>query len=191
MSLKQYYDEQFEGKVFTVDALLNQEYECCTFINCQFEEANLSGVVFINCDFEGCDLSMSKLYDTAFREARFKDCKMLGLRFDDCNSFLLEMHFSSCNLSMSSFYQLKLTGMQFANCNLKEVDFTETDAGKNSFENCEMTNAVFDRSNLEGADFTTSVGFTIDPDVNRIAKAKFSRDGALGLLSKYDIVIEG
>lgn len=43
---------------------------------------------------------------------------------------------------------------------------------------------------MEKADFRTSYNFSIDPDVNRIKKAKFSLDGVRGLLDKYDIQID-
>ena len=53
-----------------------------------------------------------------------------------------------------------------------------------------MAGATFDNSNLEKVDFTTAFNFSIDPEINRIKKAKFSLAGVLGLLNKYDIIIE-
>jgi fluoroquinolone resistance protein len=43
---------------------------------------------------------------------------------------------------------------------------------------------------LEKADFRTSNGYSIDPEMNRIKKAKFSLEGVAGLLDKYDIEVE-
>jgi hypothetical protein len=43
---------------------------------------------------------------------------------------------------------------------------------------------------LEKADFRTSYNYSINPEVNRIKKAKFSTAGIAGLLCKYDIEIE-
>ncbi len=42
----------------------------------------------------------------------------------------------------------------------------------------------------EGVDFRTSFNYSIDPQLNRIKKAKFSLPGIAGLLDKYDIVID-
>jgi hypothetical protein len=46
---------------------------------------------------------------------------------------------------------------------------------------------VFNQSNLEKVDFRTSKNYAIDPENNRIKRAKFSYPDVLGLLDKYDI----
>jgi hypothetical protein len=43
---------------------------------------------------------------------------------------------------------------------------------------------------LERTDFRTSYNYSIDPEINRISKAKFSINGVVGLLGKYNIEIE-
>jgi hypothetical protein len=44
-------------------------------------------------------------------------------------------------------------------------------------------------ANLEKTDFRSSFNYSIDPEVNRIKKAKFDRAGLAGLLDKYDLEI--
>jgi fluoroquinolone resistance protein len=166
------------------------EYEHCDFINCNFSEANLSGAVFSSCKFKDCNLSMAVLAKTSFRNVQFVNCKMLGLRFENCNDFLFEIHVDSCTHNLSSFYKLKLKKMRLKNCTLHEVDFTEADLSASTFDNCDLLNASFDKTILEKADFRTSYNYIIDPENNRIKKAKFSRNGIAGLLNKYDIEIE-
>ena len=78
----------------------------------------------------------------------------------------------------------------FKNCQLKEVDFTESDFSDATFDNCDLNGAVFNLSILERADFETSINYTINPESNRIKKAKFSLSGLPGLLNKYGIVIK-
>jgi len=39
-------------------------------------------------------------------------------------------------------------------------------------------------------DFRTSVNYSLDPERNRIKKARFSLSGIAGLLDKYDIEID-
>jgi uncharacterized protein YjbI with pentapeptide repeats len=80
--------------------------------------------------------------------------------------------------------------MRLKNCTLHEVDFTEADLSASTFDNCDLLNASFDKTILEKADFRTSYNYIIDPENNRIKKAKFSRNGIAGLLNKYDIEIE-
>jgi hypothetical protein len=45
---------------------------------------------------------------TAFRDIKFKGCKMLGLNFEDCNEFGLSFNFENCSLNHSSFYKIKV-----------------------------------------------------------------------------------
>ena len=59
------------------------------------------------------------------------------------------------------------------------------------FDQCNFKDAKFENTILEKADFRTSYNYSIDPDVNRIRKAKFSLPAVVGLLNKYDIEIDG
>jgi uncharacterized protein YjbI with pentapeptide repeats len=58
------------------------------------------------------------------------------------------------------------------------------------FDSCDLSRAVFDHTTLEGVDFRTSCGYSINPEINRIRRAKFSISGILGLLEKYDIDVD-
>ncbi|HKO82951.1 MAG TPA: pentapeptide repeat-containing protein, partial [Chitinophagaceae bacterium] len=116
--------------------------------------------------------------------------KMLGLRFDNCSEFGLAFSFDTCSLNHSSFYQTKIKKTGFRNSQLQEVDFTECDLSQSVFDNCDFTNAKFENTLLEKADFRTSFNYSIDPEINKIKKAKFSLPGVTGLLNKYDIEIE-
>ena len=73
---------------------------------------------------------------------------------------------------------------------LEEVDFSETELTSAQFTDCDLRSAMFDQTNLEKVDFTTSFNYSIDPEANRIRKAKFSKEGVMGLLAKYDIIVE-
>ena len=79
---------------------------------------------------------------------------------------------------------------QFVNCNLEDADFTETEMQQAMFESCNLKNAIFERTNLEKVNFITSINFSIDPEINRLKGAKFSKEGVVGLLQKYQIVVE-
>jgi uncharacterized protein YjbI with pentapeptide repeats len=115
---------------------------------------------------------------------------MLGIHFENCNQFGLSVTFEGCNLSHCSFYQVKLKKTNFKNCSVQEVDFTECDLSNSVFANCDFTNANFENTVLEKADLRTSFNYFIDPEINRIKKAKFSLSGVPGLLRKYDIEID-
>lgn len=68
---------------------------------------------------------MVKLVGTAFRDVNFKECKMFGLQFNDCNEFGQSFRFEGCSLNNSVFYQTSLKKTLFKDSKLIEVDFTE------------------------------------------------------------------
>jgi uncharacterized protein YjbI with pentapeptide repeats len=102
----------------------------------------------------------------------------------------LSFDFDHCNLSLSSFYGLKLRSTNFKECKLEEVEFSDSDFTNAKFIDCELSRAIFQNTVLENADLRSAHNFSIDPEMNRISKAKFSVEGLAGLLDKYDIKIE-
>lgn len=182
--------QNFETLDFRQQPLERGEYENCVFWNCNFEYADVSGFSFNDCEFIGCNLSMVKLVSTAFREVVFKECKMFGFLFNDCNEFGLSFKFDHCLLNNSVFYKTSVKKTFFAHSKLTDVDFTECDLSNSIFNNCDFSGAVFDKTNLEKADFRTSVNYSINPSQNRLKKAKFSRSEIHGLLYCLDIEID-
>jgi fluoroquinolone resistance protein len=183
-------DKTFKNYDFTKTPLVKGEYEKCVFKDCSFSETDLSEYRFGDCEFIGCNLSLVKLIKTVFCDVKFTDCKMLGLHFDKCSDFGLSFLFNNCILNYSSFYKTKIKKTVFKNSQLQEADFTECDMTGSVFDNCDLSRAAFAGTNLEKVDFRTALNYSIDPEINRIKKAKFSFPGVTGLLDKYDIVIE-
>lgn len=183
-------DETFEGVDYTTTPLPNAEYDNCSFIDCNFSGSSLAGSMFIDCELNNCDLSNASLKDTGLKGVRFSHCKLLGLHFMDCSPFLFSVSFSHCQLNYSSFYQMKMEQNIFDHCEMVEVDFTATILRSSVFSHCNLLGAKFDHSNLEKADFRTALNYTIDPEINRLKKAKFSLQGVVGLLQKYDITVD-
>ncbi len=115
---------------------------------------------------------------------------MLGLFFDRCNAFGLSFSFDRCILNHSTFYKTKIKKTTFNHTQLQETDFTECDLTESLFDQCDLLRARFDNTVIEKADFRTAYNYSIDPEINRIKKAKFSIHGISGLLEKYNIVID-
>ncbi len=183
-------EKKFEQIDFTKEPLSHGDYEICSFVNCNFSDINLSGFSFTECEFNGCNLSMAQLGKTAFRDIKFKDCKLVGLHFEHCKQLLFTVDFDHCILNLSCFYNMKLKKTPFKSCNLQEVDFSGADLTDSVFHDCDLSGAVFDNTLLEKTDFRTAYHYIINPEINRIKKAKFSVTGIAGLLKKYDIEIE-
>jgi fluoroquinolone resistance protein len=183
-------DGIFDKIDFSPERLKKGEYQNCTFNNCNFYNSDLTGYIFRECNFKNCDFSLSKIKQTTLCDIRFEDCKLLGIQFHECNSFLFSVRFDRCVLKMSVFYKMRLKKYKFSNCNLEEADFTEADLSNTVFDTCDLHRTVFYNTNLEKADFSTSFNYSFDPERNRIKKARFSKTGALGLLDKYNIELE-
>jgi fluoroquinolone resistance protein len=182
--------QKFEKIDFTSKNLAIGEYENCIFTNCDFANSDLSRIKFIDCEFVSCNLSLAKTIETTLGNVIFKHCKLLGLRFETCNDFGLLLSFEHCKLDNASFYRTKLKKTVFKSSQIREVDFTETDLTGAVFDNCDLEKTVFENTMIEKADFRTSFHYSIDPERNKIKKAKFSLSGIVGLLNKYDIEIK-
>jgi uncharacterized protein YjbI with pentapeptide repeats len=182
----------FEEKHYLkVESLEKGVFERCVFENCNFSEQDVSGSKFSDCSFIACNLSLMSMNLTSFQQVSFVDCKMLGLRFDFCNPFGFSISTERCQLMHSSFFKLNLKKTNFIETDLSQVDFTESNLTEAKFVACNLYQALFSQTMLEKADLRTAVNFSIDPEQNRIKKARFSIEGLQGLLHKYDLQVEG
>lgn len=134
---------------------------------------------------------MVKMTKTVWNDIVFKDCKMLGIRWDVCDPFAFGISLQGCLSGHSSFYGLKLKNAKFQNTQLQEADFTGCDLSGSVFANCDLLDATFDDTNLEKADLSTALHYTIDPERNKVKNARFALSGLPGLLGKYRIKVEG
>lgn len=183
-------DKEFANINFNETGADADGYEQCRFINCNFEEVNLSMIKFVDCVFKGCNLSLVKLGDTVFRDVQFIDCKMLGLHFEHCHAFGLTASFDNCVLNHACFFQLKIKKTTIKNCKLIECDFTEADMSESVLHCNDFNGAIFDHTNLQKADLRGSFNYAINPGINQIKKATFSLHAVAGLLHQYDIKID-
>lgn len=183
-------EETFENIDFTPIPFEQGEYEGCTFNNCNLQNVDLSGSKFIEVEFKDCNLSNAQIANVLFQDVSFGNCKMLGLQFDQCNDFGFSVTFKACVLDHSILYKMKLQRTSFNSCQLKGVDFTEANLKACFMQSCDLSDAIFENTILEKADLRYSYNYSIDPENNRIAKAKFSLQNIIGLLSKYNIEIE-
>lgn len=180
----------YQKENYTETPLPKGEYEQCIFTECDFSNADLSEIIFWECEFIRCNLSLVKVDKTGLRDTRFRECKMLGIPFYKCSEFGFSVGFNGCTLDNSSFVRLKMQKSIFEKCRLRECDFSGTELAGAVFDQCDLLEATFDHTNLEKADLTTSFNYTIDPEENRIKKAKFGLSGLPGLLSRYDIRVD-
>jgi fluoroquinolone resistance protein len=188
--MKEYFENRsFENIDFSKEPLVIADYEECTFSRCDFTETQLNNFAFIQCTFTGCNLSNAKVEGTGFRDVKFIGCKLIGIDFSVSNSSMISLYFEDCIMDYVSLARLHLKKTEFHNCSLIRAFFDDADLSSSVFIRCNLKNAVFGKTNLEKADLSTSYNYSIDPENNRIKKAKFSVPGLPGLLVKYDIII--
>ncbi|PZR24839.1 MAG: hypothetical protein DI535_20740 [Citrobacter freundii] len=185
-----YEDQRYDSIDYTSKELSVGIYEGCIFSNCNFADAVLSEIQFVDCEFRNCNLSMIKVSGTSLNGVLFEGCKMLGINFETCSKSLFKPVFIKCILNYSSFFQCNLRKAKLPDCVFQETDFTEADLTEAVLSNCDLLNAKFERTVLEKADLRTAINYSINPEVNKIKKAKFSWPAVAGLLDKYDIIVD-
>lgn len=183
-------DRVFEKRDFKTNALKIAEYDGCKFVDCNFEEVHLSTFSFTDCIFEDCNLTNVQLNQASFNNVTFINSKLVGVHFYKSGGFTFLVNFIHCQLNLASFYNMNLSGTIFKDCNLQEVDFTDANLTGVNLHHCNLISAIFNDTNLEKADLRTAYNFTIDPELNRLKKAKFSLQNVNGLLEKYEVKIE-
>ena len=181
-------DQLFENIDYTIQSFPKADYEYCTFKSCVFENIDLSDTVFLECNFVNCNLSLACITNTTFGNVTFEACKMLGLRFDSCNRNI-QIVFRNCILDYSSFCGMKLKGVLFRDSKLVEVNFTGADLTFASFAGSDLSGTIFNNTVIVSADFSTARNFEIDPEQNKLQKAKFSSSDLIHLLTKYRLEI--
>jgi fluoroquinolone resistance protein len=165
------------------------DFEGCRFTHCDLGGTELSGINFTECVFEDSNLSGCKILQTTFNDVRFVRCKILGLHFESASQYLFAVGFEHSSLDLSSFYQCKMKKTVFSQSSLQETDFTETVLTEAVFDGCNLRGAKFENTVLEKADLRTAINFSINPEINKVRKARFAYPAVLALLDKYEIVI--
>ncbi|MGG7034743.1 MAG: pentapeptide repeat-containing protein [Flavobacterium sp.] len=180
----------FEKISYTGKKVNNREFEDCVFKNSDFSNCDFSNTTFMDCEFIDCNLSLVQLSGTSLKTVSFKNCKLMGIQFHACTDFLFNVNFQDCVLDYSSFANKKMPKTKFNSCSMKEVSFIGSNLTQSVFENCNLDNSIFNETELARVDFTSAYNYKIDPEFNPMKKAKFSAQGIVGLLDKYDIKIQ-
>ncbi|OIQ16891.1 MAG: hypothetical protein BM557_09065 [Flavobacterium sp. MedPE-SWcel] len=190
MSSKYIIDTEVSNKTFLEDEIMYRDFERCTFTNCDLSQCNYLGTSFIDCDFINCNFTEAKVNYVSLRGVQFTSCNFTEVNFSMCDPLLFRISFDDCILDYAKLYTLKLKGTIFNNCSLIATDFMKTDVTGAVFSNCNMHQAVLIDTIANKADFTSSYNFTIDPEQNKLKKAKFSVEGLKGLLTKHDLIVK-
>lgn len=172
----------------------NKLFENCTFISCNFNGSTFLDCKFVECEFEQCNLSSIILSNTSFAAVVFANSKLLGINWATAKwpqiALSSLINFYACNISHSSFFGLKLAGINLQECKAHDVDFREADLSSSNFFATDLHQAIFMRTNLAAADFTDAINYNIDPTANNLKAAIFSFPDVINLLHHFSIKIK-
>jgi fluoroquinolone resistance protein len=182
-------NKTFEGIIYTGQTIRNREFQSCLFKKCDLSNSDFSHNKFLDCTFDECNLSMIALTGSTLNDVAFTNCKMLGINFSDCLSFLFSVKFDSCILDYCSFMGRKMLKTPFYKSSLKEVTFSQANLTGSSFNGSDLMGAVFNRTDLTSVNFADANNYIIYPELNTIKNAVFSSHGLAGLLTAYQIKI--
>ena len=127
-------------------------------------------------------MSMVKFNGTGLNDVTFKDCKLLGINFSDCEDFMFSVAFEKCVLDYCSFMGKKMVKTKFSDSSMKNMVFTEANLTQAVFSRTDLAGTLFSQTLLKEADFTTAINYAIDPSLNMVKKAKFSTRPNTGTL---------
>lgn len=182
------YDQVFD-QLNAVGRWIGQEFEQCLFKKLDLSRIAFTDTSFINCHFEDCNLTKAELKNTKLYDVSFLNCKLAHVDFGLCNAFGFHVDFQECQLDYTVFLNRKLKKAHFIDCSMKEAHFVKCELTGTEFKQCNLELARFEDNNLTQVDFSSSYNLELDPDDNKVKKARFSLHNLPGLLTKYDLKI--
>ncbi|KTD74969.1 pentapeptide repeat-containing protein [Legionella waltersii] len=190
----EYSDKQFIELDCQSIEIKNNRFEHCVFINCIFDAGFIRQCKFIECGFKSCSMNLVKLTGSSFVETEFTDCKMKGINWTEITfpSVIITspIFLNTCDISYSSFYELKLPGIAIVDCKAHDADFRAADLSNSDLSGTDFENSEFNHTNLKSADFRRSINYRIDPTENNVRDAHFCLPEAISLLASFKIKID-
>ncbi len=184
-----YYNQVFDQLNNIVDPWSGQEFERCVFRKLDLSRVAFNSSNFVNCRFEDCNLTRIELKNTKLHDVSFVNCTLTHVDFSLCNAFAFHADFQECKLDYTVFINRKLKKAHFVDCSLKEAQFLKCELIGTVFKGCNLELAKFEENNLSQADFSSSYNLEMNPDENKLKKARFALHNLPGLLTKYDLII--
>lgn len=183
-----YLNETFNGKDLSESELKEKEFTGCSFEKVNFEKAKLKYVRFENCTFKNCNLGLVKLTGSRFIDCEFFDCKMIGINWTEVEE-PVKIKIENSKIDYSIFFAMDLRRIEITECEAREVNFENADISKGKFNGTNFISSKFKNTNLSASDFREAMNYDINPEFNKIKKAKFSMPEVMTLLQCFDIEI--
>lgn len=189
LNLSEIIERIFKSKNFSSYQWNGKFFLDCSFENCNFTKSVWQNAKFIGCSFSNCNISLIKLDGCRLQDVKFVDCKIVGADFFKCDPAFFSIACLKSFLQYSNFSDLNMKRISFEKCKLKECHFSNALLMEGSFKETELPGTIFHHCDLSKADFSSASQYNINPETNKIKKAKFSLPEAIGLLRGFDIII--
>ena len=183
-------EEELVSLDFSSDDVVGRQYEKCRFKSCTFQETDLRSTVFEACSFLRCSFILPKVNGLVLRNAAFKDSRLIGIPFGECNQFGFNPEFSDCLMDSCVFVDLKMIKKNMPNNHFRNSDFMNCDFREVSFNGCRFENTQFENCDLRDADFREARDYRINPEGNRVKGSRHCLPGALSFLPFLGIELE-
>ncbi|HAH63180.1 MAG TPA: hypothetical protein DCL73_13910 [Treponema sp.] len=180
---------EFTGVHTGAVSLYDAVYTDCTFNGCSFNKTDLTNTTFTDCTFVNCELIMCKIDGTTIDSA-FKSCRLTGINFTEASEYGFSPDFTDCLLDSCVFYDNTLNRTSFLDSTLRNTDFTNCRLKNVDFSGSRFQSAVVLGCSLEGSDFRTASGYSIDPSANKLKGARFSLPEAASFFRYIGVSVE-
>lgn len=125
----------FENISFKRAAVTGSIFECCKFINCNLNDADMEFCEFRQCEItipvvHGCSFNNSNFIDTHIKDTCFEGCTFTGAFIESSNINNVKLEYSTTE------------GACFTNCTFKNLDWRELNLEYSEFVNPNMDNVV-------------------------------------------------
>lgn len=185
----EYEHEVFENTNLSDSRVIGRTFYKCRFENCTFSEADFSTTVFESCTFINSSLILLNFTETRLHHVSFQGCKLMGINFTLCDTFVIDFSFKGCRIEGCNFSELKVPKTVLTESLLIETDFVNADFSGADFTLSDFRECLFNNTNLTSSTFVNARGYKINPLNNSVKKAKFSLPEAAVLLEALEVVI--
>jgi fluoroquinolone resistance protein len=186
-----YYDQVFECLDLSDQLVDSNEFDDCSFVNCNFYKTDFQYCRFYNCHFENCNLSLAKINECRFISTLFKESNLMGINWMEADwpkrAPSCPIQFDNCIINYSIFINMNLMQIIIKECQAKSVDFENTDLTNANFEGTDLAGSNFVNTNITMANFAGAKNYNINLKLNNSKKTKFSLPEALSLLYSLNI----
>jgi uncharacterized protein YjbI with pentapeptide repeats len=181
--------KEFAGMHTGAVSLYDAVYTDCTFTGCSFNKTDLTNTTFTDCTFINCELVMCKIDGTTIDSVHFKSCRLTGINFTEVSEYGFSPDFTDSLLDSCVFYDNTLNRVRFISSTLRNTDFTNCRLKNVDFSGSRFQSAAILGCNLEGADFRSASGYSIDPSANKLKGARFSLPEAASFLKYIGVTV--